>query len=134
MLAGPAVWLDEIEKTRLPYNINVLTQVSAEFALRHQEVFDRQTAQIRNERESLFKRLQALDGVVPLASQANFILLRLGEGCATRVFERLRTGGVLVKSLHGSHPLLNECLRVTVGTPRENQAFLEAFENALDCN
>ena len=132
LLAGPAPWLDEIEKTRLPYNINVLTQISAAFALRHQQVFDRQTREIRVEREALLAQLMRLDGVEALPSQANFILLRLTAGGATTVFERLRERGVLVKNLHGAHPLLAECLRVTVGTPEENAAFLAAFSASLD--
>ena len=127
LLAGPAAWLNEIEKTRLPYNINVLTQISAEFSLSHQSVFDRQTAAICQARDELFLQLQRIKGVAPVASQANFILIRLAPGRAVTVFNELRQRGVLVKNLHGSHPLLAECLRVTVGTPEENAAFLAAF-------
>jgi histidinol-phosphate aminotransferase len=134
LLAGPSGWLDEIEKTRLPYNINVLTQISAEFALRHQAVFDRQTGRICIEREALFAQLARLDGVEAMPSQANFILLRLATGGATELFERLREKGVLVKNLHGSHPLLADCLRITVGTPEENAAFLSAFKASLNAS
>ena len=127
LLAGPAAWLNEIENTRLPYNINVLTQISAEFSLSHQSVFDRQTAAIRQARDELFRQLQGIKGIAPVASQANFILVRLAPGRATPVFHDLRQRGVLVKNLHGSHPLLVDCLHVTVGTPEENTAFLAAF-------
>lgn len=127
LLAGPPPWISEIEKTRLPYNINVLTQISAEFSLRHQSVFDGQTAAIRQARDELYAQLQQIAGVNPVASQANFILVRLEPGRAGKAFNQLREQGVLVKNLDGSHPLLADCLRVTVGTPEENAAFLAAF-------
>jgi histidinol-phosphate aminotransferase len=130
-LAGPAEWLDEVDKTRLPYNINVLTQVSAAFALRHRPVFDEQTRRIRGERERLFAALARLDGVQPYPSQANFILLRVPPGSAGAVFDGLTAGGVLVKNLDGAHPSLADCLRVTVGRPEENEVFLEALRAAL---
>ncbi len=131
LLTGPPAWLAEIEKTRLPYNINTLTQLSAEFALNHPDVFHAQTRAIREERESLFERLSGISGLTAFPSAANFILLRLAEGRATSTHDALKTGGVLVKNLHGAHPLLRDCLRVTVGTPDENRAFLEALTSAL---
>jgi len=130
LLAGPRVWLDEIDKTRLPYNVNVLTQVSAAFALRHKAVFDEQTNRIREERARLFAALSAMD-VRSYRSDANFILLRLGQGRAGAVFQLLKTRGILVKNLDGAHPLLGDCLRVTVGRPEENDAFLQALKSAL---
>ena len=131
LLAGPAVWLREIEKTRLPYNINILTQLSVAFALRHREVFATQTSAIREAREDLLEAFRARKGVEPFPSEANFILLRLTRARAVDVHEGLRDRGVLVKLMHGSHPLLEDCLRVTVGTPGENQAMLEAFDAVL---
>jgi histidinol-phosphate aminotransferase len=130
-LAGPGEWLDEVDKTRLPYNINVLTQVSAAFALRHRPILDEQTRRIRGERERLFAALARLDGVQPYPSQANFILLRVPGGCAGAVFEGIKAGGVLVKNLDGAHPSLADCLRVTVGRPEENDAFLAALRATL---
>jgi len=130
-LAGPSEWLAELDKTRLPYNINVLTQASAAFALRHRSVFDAQTRRIREERGRLFAALAAIDGVHPYPSEANFILLRLTAGRAGEIFASLKEGGVLVKNLDGAHPLLADCLRVTVGRPEENGAFLGALQAAL---
>ena len=126
-LAGPAAWLEELDKVRLPYNINVLTQVSAEFALRHKAVFDEQTARIRAERERLARELARLPGVRVFPSQANFILLRTPPGQAGAWFKELQVRGVLIKNMHGAHPLLADCLRPTVGTPEENDALLAAF-------
>jgi histidinol-phosphate aminotransferase len=130
-LAGPPEWLAEIDKTRLPYNINVLTQASAAFALRHKEILDQQTARIRRERSRLFDALSDLAAVQPYPSEANFILLRLPAGRAGEVFESLKAGGVLVKNLDGAHPLLADCLRVTVGKPEENDAFIRVLKSAL---
>jgi histidinol-phosphate aminotransferase len=127
-LAGPPEWLTEIDKTRLPYNINVLTQASAAFALAHKDVLDAQTAAIRAERARLFEALEAIPGLHPFPSEANFILTRLPAGRATPTFQALKGRGVLVKNLHGAHPLLADCLRITVGTPQENAAFLTALE------
>ena len=128
LLAGPAVWLREIEKTRLPYNINILTQLSVAFALRHREVFDTQTAAIREAREAMFEAFRARKDMEPFPSEANFILLRLTRDRVADVHRALRDRGVLVKLMHGSHPLLEDCLRVTVGTDSENEAMLEAVD------
>ena len=130
-LAGPLPWLEQIEKIRLPYNINVLTQVSAEFALRHQAVFDRQTQAIKKARAKLYEELKSIAGVTAYPSEANFILLRLPAGCAATVHKGLSDRGLLVKNLHGAHPALDECLRVTVGTEDENRAFLHALRATL---
>ncbi|MGD8587866.1 MAG: histidinol-phosphate transaminase [Chromatiales bacterium] len=130
-LAGPKAWLEQVEKTRLPYNINVLTQISAEFALRHQAVFEQQTQAIRTQRNWLYQQLQGLAEITVYPSEANFILLRSHGKPAPVLFEGLKASGVLVKNLHGAHPLLAQCLRVTVGTPQENEAFIAALAGLL---
>ncbi len=130
-LAGPEEWLREIDKTRLPYNINCLTQASAAFALRHKAMLDAQTQAIRAERAGLFDALAAIPGVSPYPSEANFILIRLPSGKADDCFAGLKARGVLVKNLNGAHPLLSDCLRVTVGTPEENGIFLSALGRML---
>lgn len=127
LLAGPAAWLDELDKVRLPYNINVLTQASAEFALRHKSAFDDQTRLIRAERGRLQAALARLPGVTVFPSDANFLLLRTPPGRATAWFEGLRDRGVLVKNLHGAHALLSDCLRPTVGTAEENAVLIAAL-------
>lgn len=131
-LAGSAAWLNQLDKLRLPYNINVLTQVSAEFALAHRSVFDAQTADIRKQRAQLLAALQTMDGIHAFPSEANFILARLGAGRAEPVFNALKQSGLLVKLLHGSHPLLRDCLRLTIGTAEENAGLLLALDKALN--
>lgn len=130
-LVGPPAWIHELDKTRLPYNINVLTQASAAFALRHRAVLDAQTQSIRTERGRLFTALSGLPGVHPYPSDANFVLVRLPAGRADVVFAGLKQRGILVKNLNAAHPLLRDCLRVTVGLPGENDAFLAAL--AAEC-
>jgi histidinol-phosphate aminotransferase len=130
-LVGPRDWIVQIDKTRLPYNINVLTQVSAAFALRHGDILAEQTRRIREERSRLITALSGLERVRAYPSEANFILMRTPSGRAQEIFESLRRGGVLVKNLDGSQVLLEDCLRVTVGRSRENDAFLAALESAL---
>ena len=130
-LAGPPAWLHEVDKVRLPYNINVLTQRAAELALRHKAVLDAQTEAIRAERSRLHEALAGIAGVQPFPSEANFILLRVRAGRARAVFDGLRGRGVLVKNLDGAHPLLVDCLRVTVGTPDENAAFVAALREVI---
>jgi histidinol-phosphate aminotransferase len=131
LLAGAPEWIEQVDKTRLPYNINVLTQASAEFALGHQELFDAQTREIRRQRSVLFSALQAMDGIRPFPSEANFILVRMPQGRAREIHGAMRDQGVLVKCLDGAHPLLQDCLRITVGTPEENGACQQALSGLL---
>ena len=133
LLAGPSAWLAEFDKVRLPYNINVLTQKSAEFALTHLEVLDQQTQQICRDREKLMKALGAMKGIKPFPSRANFILFRVtvaGEKSAIEVFQSLKAQGVLIKNLSIMGGVLQDCLRVTVGSPEENETFLSALKDA----
>jgi len=93
------------------------------------EVLEEQAARIRAERALLGRALAALTGVTVYPSEANFFLVRVSD--AARCDEALRRQGVLVRSLHGAHPLLANCLRVTVGTPEENRILLTAFREVL---
>jgi histidinol-phosphate aminotransferase len=130
-LCGPAAWLSEFDKLRLPYNINVLTQASADFALAHHRVLDEQAAAIRRDRESLARALAALPGVTPYPSEANFILFRVPVGQGDAVFQGLKDAGVLIKNLSGQGGALTDCLRVTVGRPEENGCFLAALGRVI---
>jgi len=129
-LIGPERWIEQLDKVRLPYNVNTLTQIIAAEVLQHDSVLTEQAAAIKLERGRLLRELQRVPGVKPYPSDANFILFRVSH--AERVFDGLKRRGVLVKSLHGSHRLLAECLRVTVGTPDENAAFLSALTQSVN--
>jgi histidinol-phosphate aminotransferase len=130
-LAGPPDWLDEIDKLRLPYNVNALTQAGAVFALDRFARLERQAAVIRRERDALASTLGALPGVTVYPSAANFILLRVPDGAARPLFDGLLSEGILIKCLDGAHPALADCLRVTVGTPAENALLVEALKRRL---
>ena len=126
MAAAPAL-LNEFDKVRPPYNINVLTQATAEFVLEHSDILDTQAAAICAERSRLAAALAAMPGVEVFTSAANFILIRIAAAglSGASVFERLLAQKVLVKNVGKMHTLLDNCLRITVSTPAEN-ALLEA--------
>jgi histidinol-phosphate aminotransferase len=126
-IQGPAAWMAEFEKLRLPYNINVLTQATVSFALEHAEVFDQQVKILISERDRLAPALAALPGTRVYPSAANFLLVRQSEAQAERVLVALRDGGIAVKNLSGGHPALQGCLRPSIGTPEQNQKMLEIW-------
>ena len=128
VLVGAPAWIAQLNKLRLPYNVNVLTQLFAEHILKHDDVLRDQAAAIRAARTQLFERLRQMSGVQAYASDANFILFRVPA--ADAIFAALKRKGILVKRLAGSHPALHDCLRVTVGTSDENEAFLQALASA----
>ena len=123
-------WLTELDKVRPPYNIGVLNEVAAEFALEHLSVFDAQASEIRSERERLFAELGGVAGAEPIASRANFLLVRVNDSAGVQ--RRMREAGVLVKDVGRMHPILANCLRITVGAPEENRAMRAALIGALN--
>ena len=128
MAAAPR-WIDEFDKVRPPYNVSVLDEAAAEFALEHLEVLQAQCARIREDRERLRAALDAIPGVSTFPSRANFVLVRVAG--ATAVAAGMRERGVLIKDVSRMHPLLADCLRLTVGTADENAAMLAALRAAL---
>ena len=127
--AGSPAWMREFDKVRPPYNVNLLTQLVAERLLADADVLEQQAAAIRDARGRLEAELERVPGVTAFASDANFLLARVPD--AGRVFAGMKERGVLVKSLHGSHPLLAQCLRITVGTAEENKQCLAALRASL---
>jgi len=128
-LMGRKPLIAEIDKLRPPFNVSVLNCETALFALEHLDEYARQAATIRAERDKLLRELQALPGVEPFPSEANMILARVPD--AKRVFEGMRARGVLIKNVSGLHPLLANCVRITIGTPEENPQTLAALYGAL---
>ena len=129
LLASPAL-VREINKARLPYNLNFLSQAAALAALGQRRELEAAVRRLVALREELFQGLAALPGVRPYPSRANFILFELLDRDPRAVFEALFERGVLVRDVT-SYPRLERCLRVSVGTPEENAAFLEALALAL---
>lgn len=128
-LMGPTALVSEIDKVRPPYNISVLNCECALFALEHADVFAGQAADIRAQRVRIFQALGSLPGVKSWPSEANMILIRVPD--AAKAFEGMKAAGVLVKNVSKMHPLLANCLRLTVGTADENAQMLAALESSL---
>jgi histidinol-phosphate aminotransferase len=128
-LAGAAALIDQIEKVAPPYNVSVLNAEATLFALEHADVFAEQAAILRAERSRLVVALSTLPGVTAFPSDANMILVRVPD--AKRAFEGMKSRGVLVKHIAGLHPLLANCLRLTVGTPEENTLMIDALKASL---
>jgi len=127
LLCGHPDIINEIDKIRLPYNINVLTQVCADFVLDNVTELEQQAKLIRDEREALLEKMKAINTLQVFPSQANFILFRVLNKNANDVFESIKQSGVLIKNMRADAGLLKNCLRVTVGTPEENSAFMDAL-------
>lgn len=115
--------IHEVNKVRLPFNLNSFSQAVALEAMKN-KIFQRQNTQtIISERGRLFRELSMIEGIQPYPSEANFILFRVAE--PDRVYENLLKKGVLVRNMKG---VVDGCLRVTVGTPEENMIFLQALK------
>ncbi len=135
-LVGRVPLIAQIDKVRPPYNISVLNAECALFALEHAEVFAAQAQDIVAQRGMIVQALGRLAGVQAFRSDANMILLRVAAqpgatADAATVFGRLKSRGILVKNVSAMHPLLHNCLRLTVGTEAENHAMLTALKESL---
>ena len=128
-MMGPKALIAEVDKVRPPYNISVLNCECALFALEHQQVFAAQALEIRAQRAMLLGALQAMAGVKAWGSDANMVLVRVLD--AQKTFDGLKARGVLVKNVSKMHPLLAQCLRLTVGTADENTRLLGALQESI---
>ena len=128
-MVGAAALIDEIDKVRPPYNVSALNAEATVFALAHADEFARQAAVLCAERSTLLRVLGAMPGVQPFPSEANMILVRVPD--SQRCFDAMKARGVLVKNIASLHPLLANCLRLTVGTPEENVQMIDALKASL---
>ena len=128
-LCGAAALIDEIDKVRPPYNVSALNAEAALFALAHADEYARQAALLCSERERLRAALHGMPAVRAFPSDANMILVRVPD--SLRAFEGMKSRGVLVKHIAGLHPLLANCLRLTVGTPEENELMIRALRESI---
>ena len=128
-MVGAATLIAEIDKVRPPYNISALNAEATLFALTHADEFAHQAEVLRAERAKLLEALRRLPGTTPFPSEANMILVRVPDSKMS--FEGMRARGVLVKNIEGLHPLLKNCLRLTVGTPQENVLMVDALKASL---
>jgi len=127
MMGNPA-WINEFNKVRSPFNINSLTQVSAEFALENRAMFETQTDETCQARDSLYASMKKINATQCCPSQANFILVKPKIGQGNHLFDALKKVAILIRNLGTTVGLLANCLRVTVGTKQENAVFLQALQ------
>ncbi len=125
-IADPVI-IEQINKVRLPYNSNIISQTLAAGLLENFSPVQEQIDVILKERDRLAEALQALSGIQVFPSDSNFILLRI-PGSGETVFRGLMGKGILIRNLN-AHPKLKDCLRVTVGTREENDLFLEQMKS-----
>ncbi len=128
-MIGPTALIDALDKVRPPYNVSVLNCECALFALEHAEVFAAQAENMVAERTQMLQTLAAMPGVKVWPSEANMVLVRVAD--AQKTFDGMKARGVLVKNVSKMHPLLANCLRLTVGTTDENALMLAAFKESL---
>jgi histidinol-phosphate aminotransferase len=133
-LMGHSNLIQELDKIRLPYNINCLTQLSVEFALQNFSLLEQHSQTICDERALLISSFSEMEVFECFNSEANFLTVRCLEHDAQTLYERLKAKNILIKCLHGSHPLLDQCLRITVGTSRDNKTLLNAMRDILSDN
>ncbi len=124
-MCGPQALINEIDKLRPPYNISVLNAECALFALENSEAFAAQALMITAQRAMLLEALGKIPGLKAYPSDANMITLRTPN--ADHAFAHLKAQGILIKNISKMHPLLKNCLRLTVGTPDENAKMLAAL-------
>jgi histidinol-phosphate aminotransferase len=130
ILLGHPELVYEINKVRLPYNLSAYSQAAAVVVLQHWEELAPEFRTIISERERLREGLGRCAGVTVFPSQANFLLARLDAGVA-RMWEALGEAGILVRHFPGS-PALQDCLRITVGTPSENTLLVTTWQTIVE--
>lgn len=115
--------VNEVNKVRLPFNVNALTQAVAIEALKKKKALKAAIQVIADERDRMISVMEKINGVTPFPSEANFILFRVKD--PHRIYDRLLEKGILVRNISDA---VAGCLRVTIGTPKENVLFLRALE------
>ena len=125
---GDSRIITEIRKANLPYNLNLFSEQVCKQILDNDAWVQKHVQIIVDEREKLYQAMQQIDRLHVYPSKANFLLFKVDDGQG--VLKSLQDKGVLVRNM-GSYPLLANHLRVTVGTPEENQIFLEGIKEVL---
>ncbi len=124
--AGAPALIHELRKIIPPYNVSQLNLAAAEFAMKYRPFILQHINQSMGERERMRTALRAYDCVEDFASEANFLTVRVPD--AQVLFDTLYANKILIKNLHGTHPLLDQCVRITIGLPEQNQAVLRVID------
>lgn len=125
-MVAAAEIIAEVNKVRLPFNVNSFSQAIAIEAMKNKKFLRSSVSSIVAGREKLLREMDAMAGIQPFPSEANFILFRVKN--PDTVYTKLLQKGVLVRKIH---PVVKGCLRVTVGTPGENAAFIKALKQSI---
>lgn len=126
---APEWMVAELDTVVLPYHLDAATQLAGRLALDHVDAMEGRVRTLIEERERLFVTLSDEPSIDVVPSGANFLLFRCGTG-GHAVWQGLVDRGVLVRDFSG-WPGVEDCLRVTVGTREENDAFLTALHDVL---
>ncbi|MEK9629866.1 MAG: histidinol-phosphate transaminase [Nitrospinota bacterium] len=126
----PPMLANEINKVRLPYNSNSISQIAATELLNNFSLVQKQIDSIKEERVRVTEELSKIESIKSFPSDANFILFQVSEN-GEKVFRNLMDNGILVRYL-GTHPMLKNCLRVTIGTREENDQFLDRLKLTVE--
>ena len=118
--------LHELRKITPPYNMNQLSLTAAKFALQYHQFIDEHINKQKSERERMRTMFKAWSQIQLFPSEGNFLTMRVPD--ADALFQALLEANILIKNLHGVHPLLNQCVRITVGKPDQNQRVLGVMQ------
>jgi Histidinol-phosphate/aromatic aminotransferase and cobyric acid decarboxylase len=126
---GCPLLVRELNKVRLPYNLNVFSQIIARFYVENEVEFQKQADKVVSKKEELFEGLSKIDGIRPYPSDANFILFNCSFDTGS-IYRGLIKRGVLIKKFD-TPGVLGNCMRVTVGNCKENGEFLRALRDVV---
>ena len=130
-LFGESSIIKQINKLRLPFNINSFSQKISELYTGDNDFIDAQTKEIIKSREYMLDSMKKIKNIKVYPSKTNFILFSILKGSADIVFRSLLADKLLVKNM-SSTPSLQNCLRVTVGTKEENDIFIQSLKNSIN--
>lgn len=120
----------EVNKVKLPYNVNAFSQLVAEQVFQNRQIMLKWIEAVKQERERVYRELLRLAGVKPYPSETNFILFRTTKN-GNEIWQALLDRSILIRNF-SDYPSLDNCLRVTIGLPDENKAFLKALKSIID--
>ena len=130
-LIAPEPLAREIYKAKLPYNVDAFSELTALAVLNQPSVVQDQVQRIIGQRDWLMQKLHALRGVKVYPTQSNFFLLRTPLSPKVLYRRLLDEAGILIRNVSANHPLLADKVRISVGTPEENQIFLQTLREIL---
>ena len=129
-LFGDKCIIENINKLRLPFNINSLSQKISELAIENNQHLEIQINEICKLRDKLLKNMKEINEIRVFESKTNFVLFKVLSGTADDIFQSLLSDKILIKNMTNA-PGLKNCLRVTVGSENENKLFIQSLKNAI---